>query len=144
MRYTKVVAYITRPGKMGVPELLVFDHRDYPEAGTQVPAGTVDEGESIEDALLREIEEETGLRNCRIIARLAVYDWEHPVSHNTHERHVFHLAAPEETADRWSWVETSGGQAPEEHWYVFLYRWVPLTERIELAGNQGDYLHLIR
>jgi hypothetical protein len=24
----------------------VFDHRDYPEAGTQVPAGTVDANES--------------------------------------------------------------------------------------------------
>jgi 8-oxo-dGTP diphosphatase len=143
MRYTKVVAYITRAGKHDRPELLVFDHRDYPEAGTQVPAGTVDQGESVEDALHREIEEETGLRGCERIAKLAVYDWEHPVSHNTHERHIYHLAAPEGTADQWTWIETSGGLVPEHEGYVFLFRWVPLDGDIALAGEQGDYLHLI-
>ena len=144
MRYTKVVAYITRLGKTGRPELLVFEHRDYPEAGTQVPAGTVDQDEPVEEALHREIEEETGLRGCEIIAKLAVYEWEHPVSHNTHERHVYHLAAPEGTSDQWAWIETSGGLVPEHEGYVFLFRWASLDGDIKLAGNQGDYLHLIR
>jgi hypothetical protein len=39
---------------------LLFDHRDYPEAGKQIPAGGADNGESIE-AVLREALEETGL-----------------------------------------------------------------------------------
>ena len=97
LRYTKVIAYITRRNKTGAPELLVFDHDQvkYPDAGTQVPAGTVDEGETIEQGLLREIEEESGLRGCEIVTRLAVYEWEHPDTHNTHERHVYHLRAPE-------------------------------------------------
>ena len=34
----RVVAYVTRE-RDGVKELLVFDHRDHPGAGTQVPAG---------------------------------------------------------------------------------------------------------
>ena len=122
----------------------MFEHRDYPEAGTQVPAGTVDQDEPVEEALHREIEEETGLRGCEIIAKLTVYEWEHPVSHNMHERHVYHLAAPEGTSDQWAWIETSGGLVPEHEGYVFLFRWASLDGDIKLAGNQGDYLHLIR
>ena len=144
MRITKVLAYITRLAATGKRELLVFDHRDDPDAGTQVPAGTVDEGESIEDALHREIEEETGLQGCIIASKLAVYDWQHPISGNTHERHVYHLAAPEGTSDTWAWIETDGGQKPEHEGYLFLFRWVPLDEEMDLAGNQGAFLHLIR
>ena len=52
----KVVAYNTRGD-----ELLVFTHREFPEAGVQVPAGTVEEGETLDAAVLREVHEETGL-----------------------------------------------------------------------------------
>ena len=41
----KVLAYVTRL-RNGDVELLVFDHRDAPEAGIQVPAGTIEPGES--------------------------------------------------------------------------------------------------
>ncbi len=144
MRLIKVVAYITRVNKHGSTELLVFEHRDDPDAGTQVPAGTVEHGEAIESALQREIAEETGLQGCRLVANLTTYDWEHPVTHNIHERHVFHVEAPPNTSDSWTWVETSGGEVSEEEGYVFAFRWIPLEEDIDLAGNQGDYLHMIR
>lgn len=52
----KVVAFILRE-RNGRQEILVFDH---PTAGTQIPAGTVEEGESLEAAVLRETKEETG------------------------------------------------------------------------------------
>ncbi len=51
----KVVAYITC-GRW----LLVFEHVGIPEAGVQVVQGTVEEGERLEDAVLREAREETG------------------------------------------------------------------------------------
>jgi len=51
----KVTAFATR--KNG-SELLVFHH---PTAGVQVPAGTVETGETLEEALVRELFEETGL-----------------------------------------------------------------------------------
>ena len=53
----KVCALITRRGKAG-EEVLLFRH---PYAGVQIPAGTVEPGESEEAAALREACEETGL-----------------------------------------------------------------------------------
>jgi 8-oxo-dGTP diphosphatase len=140
----KAIAYVTREGPDGTCELLVFEHRDYPEAGTQVPAGTVKEGERPEDAVMREVEEETGLEECRLVKKLVVYDWPNPETGLMNERHVFHLAAPPDTAEKWTWVETDGGKVPELEGYVFQFRWVQLDAPIDLAGDQGDHLHLIR
>ncbi|MEO8288460.1 MAG: NUDIX domain-containing protein [Chloroflexota bacterium] len=143
-RTKKVIAYITRVGPLGWSELLVFEHRDYPGAGLQVPAGTVKDGEAVETAVLREATEETGLEKCRLMRKLAVYDWFNTSSGQINERHVFHLTAPDGTADEWTWVETGGGEVTELEGYVFCFRWVPLDSVIELAGNQGDFLDAIR
>ncbi len=53
----KVVAFITRDTAVG-RQLLLFAH---PFAGIQLPAGTVEVGEGLETAVLRETAEETGL-----------------------------------------------------------------------------------
>jgi 8-oxo-dGTP diphosphatase len=140
----KVIAYVTLYNEAGRRELLVFEHRDYPDAGVQVPAGTVKPGELPEVAVIREVEEETGLADCRLLTKLGVYDWFNPYTDQVNERHVFHLAAPAETKDSWTWVETDGGRVPELKGYVFELRWVGLDEPLELAGDQGDYLGAIR
>jgi 8-oxo-dGTP pyrophosphatase MutT (NUDIX family) len=62
----KVTAFITRQAGEA-KELLVFQH---PSAGVQVPAGTVEAGEDIEQAVLRETFEETGLEGVRLICKL--------------------------------------------------------------------------
>jgi len=53
----KVTAFVTREWE-GERQLLLFEH---PNAGVQIPAGTVEAGESPEQAVLREAAEETGL-----------------------------------------------------------------------------------
>jgi 8-oxo-dGTP pyrophosphatase MutT (NUDIX family) len=53
----KVTAFITRESEHGC-DLLLFEH---PYAGIQIPAGTVEEGETPEEAVIREAHEETGL-----------------------------------------------------------------------------------
>ena len=67
----KVIAYITCGDK-----LLVFSHPRYPEAGIQVPAGTVEEGEPLEEAVLREAREETGLKGLRTQSYLGVREYD--------------------------------------------------------------------
>jgi 8-oxo-dGTP pyrophosphatase MutT (NUDIX family) len=62
----KVTAFITRQTPSG-RQILLFRH---PYAGYQFPAGTVEEGESFEAAVLREAQEETGLPLTTIQAQL--------------------------------------------------------------------------
>jgi len=62
----KVTCFITR-GSGEATELLVFDHGT---AGTQVPAGTVEEGEEFEVGALREAREESGLERLRLVGFL--------------------------------------------------------------------------
>ena len=143
IRYRKALAYITREAG-GRQQLLVFVHRHNPEAGVQVPAGTANEGEAIEATLFREVEEETGLTDLQLVREIAVYDYRHPETYNIHERHVFHLSAPPDTPGTWSWIETSGGEVPDEEGYVFDFYWLDLDGEIDLAGNQGDWLHALR
>jgi ADP-ribose pyrophosphatase YjhB (NUDIX family) len=131
----KVHAYITRT-QNGQTQLLVFDHHDYPEAGTQVPAGTVDEGETIEHALFREIEEESGLTNVQLVRKLTEYESQQWGT----LRHVFHLIASENTPDTWSHIVRGKG---EDEGMVFEYRWMTLEPGIKLAGEQHQWLELI-
>ena len=53
----KVTAFVTRPAKDGY-QLLLIEH---PNAGIQIPAGTVESNESPQEAVIRETFEETGL-----------------------------------------------------------------------------------
>ena len=63
----KVTALITRQTDAGMHDLLVFRH---PTAGVQLPAGTVEAGESMETAVLREAAEESGLTDITLIKHL--------------------------------------------------------------------------
>lgn len=58
----KVTALITRKIE-AIPDLLVFHH---PSAGVQLPAGTVEPSESFSSAVIREVFEETGLKQVTI------------------------------------------------------------------------------
>ncbi len=70
-------------------QLLVFKHRDIHEAGIQVPGGTVDEGETLEAAILREVQEESGLRHLCIERFLADYIIHMKEKQEYEKRHFF-------------------------------------------------------
>ncbi|HEX9494389.1 MAG TPA: NUDIX domain-containing protein [Candidatus Limnocylindria bacterium] len=110
----KVLCYVVRDGR-----LLVFDHRDHPDAGVQVPAGTLHDGEDPAAGAVRETEEETG----------------HRVPDRREARGVFHLTAPPGLPGSWSHLAEEGNG---DFW--FAYRWIAITPELTLAGDQHAYL----
>lgn len=140
----KALAYITRKHNNDT-QLLVFTHRHHPEAGLQIPAGTVEEGEEIEHALFREIHEESGLTHddLKLIRKLAVFESQEWGT----IRHVFHLAITRPQKDSWDWLtndyDNDEARARDER-LVFCYRWESLKDKVDLAGNQGMWLDMIK
>jgi 8-oxo-dGTP pyrophosphatase MutT (NUDIX family) len=133
----KVVAYITR----GM-DLLVFRHTEFPEAGIQVPAGSVEPGESLRSAVLREAYEESGLASLQACTYLGSLD---PVVGSSCEPaayrlHFFHLPYHGKTPPRWRHHEalpSDGSDGPIE----FEFHWVRLPDGVpELTGGQGAFL----
>jgi ADP-ribose pyrophosphatase YjhB (NUDIX family) len=131
----KVLAYITRQ-RNGRIEVLVFEHRDFPEAGVQVPAGTVERGESVEQALYREIEEESGLGPAQLRLRGQLAEAHDPATRA--RRHFFHLEAAGTLPE--AWPHTVRGQG-EDQGMTFLYHWAGLD--VALVGGQDQCLPML-
>ena len=129
----KVLVYVVRDGK-----LLVFSHSDFPEAGIQVPAGTVREGENIENAAKRELIEETGNDCFRIVKYLGVVsDYFHADNKEIHTRHFFQAEPTDTLPDRWVALEKHDGlQEPTR----FEFFWLPLSEGHRLIADQNALL----
>ena len=112
-------------------ELLVFDQRDDPEAGTQVPAGRIDPGESLEQGLRRELEEEAGLDRVRIVRELPILgDW---AKRSRYENHAFEVQLEEETPDSFTHVVQGDG---DDAGLVFVYEWVGVDTELNLWGGR--------
>jgi 8-oxo-dGTP pyrophosphatase MutT (NUDIX family) len=136
----KALAYVTRTHG-GKRELLVHTHRDHPEAGLQVPAGSLDEGESPAEAALRETFEESGLRSVEVVRLLKNYTYAHPSdARSLHDRFVFHLRTTAPTPHTWEHVVSAG---IHDKGLVFVYRWMSVDSPEEMAVGQGDWIHLL-
>lgn len=138
-RFRKALCYVIRDG-----QLLVFTHRDHPDAGVQVPAGTVQEGEAPEVAAVREAEEETGRTGFAVIRRLGIREhrffdvFKGVERHEFHERHVFLMSPPDDLPERWSHLAEEGNG---DFWFDFY--WIPLHASVTLAGDQHALLDQI-
>ncbi|WP_197538394.1 NUDIX hydrolase [Nocardia cyriacigeorgica] len=133
-----MAAYVIR--YRTTPELLVFDHTAHPEAGTQIPAGGVHPGESLEQAVLREVAEETGLRNVSVVDQLAVDDHPHSLTNVPRRTTFFRLHARSDTPDTWTHRVDGEGA---DHGLVFTCRFVQLPLKSPLADHQDRWLSRI-
>lgn len=123
--YQRAIAYVTDPSG----RLLVFEHLDV-AAGTQVPGGGIHVGESAEEAVLRELAEESGL--LAVVVRKLGEAWNRsepgnvPAGLEEQVQHAFHLAVRDAPPrERWEFQERSGGDVVEHR---FAFRWIALDE----------------
>ncbi len=135
----RVACYVTRTTERG-EELLVFEHADddpFDPSGVQVPAGGVATYEGIENAALREIEEETGLRGLTFVELLAGQERGLDDPEGAAVTTYLRLRAPGGGLDAWEHAVVGEG---EDSGLVFRCRWEPLPLDFELAGGQGEFL----
>jgi ADP-ribose pyrophosphatase YjhB (NUDIX family) len=121
----KVLAYITHGNR-----LLVFRQVDFPEAGIQVPGGTVEAGETCEAAVRREVREETGLSDLarpRLIGKRERREGESGEGPVLRLR-FYHLSCRGLPAEHWRHVDehANDGSGPR----IFGFWWVRLPEGI--------------
>ncbi|MGZ3789785.1 MAG: NUDIX hydrolase [Bacteriovorax sp.] len=135
---TKVLAYIFRT-QNNIQEILVFSHRNFPEAGLQVAGGTVDPGEDLIGALLREIKEESGLSFTahNIKRKLGETRYQRKDIAEINHRHYFEIDT-EGLPDSWAHTVHSTGA---DNGLVFDYFWLEVFKaRSELTGQMGELL----
>ena len=104
---------IDRGNGAGRPKVLLVHRPRYDD--WSFPKGKVDEGETVEEAALREVREETGLE-CRIIRELAITSYNYRTRNKGHlkpkavhyflmERVSGEIQGPCEEVDRSEWLE---------------------------------------
>ena len=136
----KVFAYITHRNR-----LLIFRHTDFPEAGIQVPAGTVKADEELEVAVLREAFEETGLNGLTLHSYLGeqIRNMQDVGKDEIHHRHFYHLLCEGDAPDEWQHDETDpsdGGAFPIR----FEFFWATLPSQVpDLICDHGIMLPVL-
>ena len=137
----KVLAYVTWGN-----ELLVFSHPDFPEAGIQVPAGTIEPGEEPEVAAVRETFEETGLSGLTLVAPLGeqMRDVTPFGKDELHHRYFFHLQCTETPPRTWRHWEEFPSDASER--VAFDFFWAQLPDGVPplIAGHGACLPALLR
>jgi len=139
---SKVISYIFRKNRQ---EILVFDHRDFPEAGTQVIGGTVEEGEEGGDlrfALTREVLEESGLAlDAHLFFPIGQSTFHRTDKPEINLRNYFGFDSDKLTIqlpEKWSHEVSSSG---EDNALVFHFYWLMAAQaKNVLVGNFGEFL----
>lgn len=132
---TKVISYIFRKN---ASEILVFDHVNIPEAGTQVIGGTVEANEDLKQALSREIFEESGLQiSCEELIKIGETTYRRSDLPEINYRHYYRLDT-HGLPERWIHKVKSDG---DDNGMDFLFFWLEISlAKSRLVGNFGELL----
>ncbi len=134
-RKAKVFAYITSGRR-----ILLLAHPDHPEAGIQVPAGTMQQDETVEQAAIREATEETGLTELEFVEVLGEqsFDMRAFGRDEIHDRTFTHIRCHEPAPDAWEHWETDPDDSPGERIRFELF-WASLDGPLPklIAGHDA-------
>ena len=133
----RAYAYITSGSR-----LLLFTHPGAPDAGIQVPAGTIEPGENPRDAVMREAEEETGLTALRYVRFLArdTMDMRFCGSDELQHRWFYHLSVEGPTEETWCHGEY-GEDGSLIHPFDFF--WADIKTLPRLVAGYDDKIDLL-
>ena len=125
MSSRKAFVYLVRADRPR-PRLLVFDSLD--EAGLEVPKGSVETGETLEEAALREVHEESGIERIRVVRTLGttLYDRE--------QQHFLLAEVEGKLPERFEHTVTGSGVDRDLR---YCFRWIPVDRSLAERLVQG-------
>jgi 8-oxo-dGTP diphosphatase len=135
----KAFAYITYEQR-----LLVFRHVGMSEAGIQVPAGTIEPGETPKSAALSEAWEETGLADLTLVSYLGeqLRDMRDMGKAELHHRFFYHVRCTHQPPRQWRHTEMHSSESGERP--IFELFWVDLPDGIPpLIAGHGALLPML-
>ena len=120
----------------------MFTQPGAPEAGIQVPAGTIEPGENPRDAVMREASEETGLAELRCERFLArdTRDMRDCGSDELQYRWFFHLSVEGPTEETWRHGEHSEDGSLI---HPFDFFWADVRRLPRLVAGYDDKIDLL-
>ena len=130
----KACAYITRDDS----ELLVFTGPGHDDL--QIPKGTVESGETPQEAMHREIIEESGIATFGRVRHLVTDVWTRRKSPTKRYVRSFFHAPVHEPRDSWTHTVTGTGS---ERGMEFEFFWVGLPTELDFALDLDDYLETL-
>ncbi len=136
----KVYAYIVQD-----QDIVVFEHPHAPEAGVQVPGGTVEADETLAAAVLREAFEETGLVGLTLVRYLGKHerDMRDYGKDEYHERHFYQLTCANPIPQRWQHYERHSSESSANDELFAFYR-VPLAQMPPLVADFDIFIPALR
>ena len=141
MTRVRVALYLTRGSGDG-QEVLVFTQPDAPEAGSQIPAGGLNEGEDLTTAVIRECAEETGVECISDLRALAIDQTPHSVTGEGRVTVFFHAKVGDDRLPG-RWLHIVGGR-DFDRGMRYECSFEPITQiGPKLADGQGNHLSLV-